>query len=214
MPTLRIPWRCFWCRAQGPDVDVLFDVSHVVPECVGNEQQMLPRGVVCKKCNQCFGSKVEPALLEDPLFHMIGVSLRLKDSDDKHVFRDRFFEDTHPSDPEPPWRRTIHMKADVEGQAISVNITYTETGLTTRKYGRKDLQQLSRAVHEIAFEALAWQLFVEDEELEHADLFSCTFDPVRLWAREGSPRILCSRRAPATVKRRTPTVVDRDMEVW
>jgi hypothetical protein len=145
---------------------------------------------------------------------MIGVSLRLKDSDDKHVFRDRFSEETHPSDPEPPWRRTIHMKADVEGQAISVNITYTETGLTTRKYGRKDLQQLSRAVHEIAFEALAWQLFVEDEELEHADLFSCTFDPVRLWAREGSPRILCSRRAPATVKRRTPTVVDRDMEVW
>ena len=76
-----IPFRCVWCLRQAPDV--AFNVSHVLPECVGIKGHILPLGFVCEGCNSYFGQKVEPILLDDPLLHTIAVFLSLVDPDER-----------------------------------------------------------------------------------------------------------------------------------
>jgi hypothetical protein len=174
---------CIWCHRRDPDVS--FDESHVLPECVGNKhQQVLPPGIVCKPCNAYFGAKIEPTLLADPLFHVVAVFLQLVDPDDMNVFRERMFDTEHP--PVDGTKRHLDLKVQVKDQALEIDISHTITGRLIKNYNLRDLALLSRAVHKIAFESLAWQVF--DRRIENQpDLFSTLFNPVRAWAREGQP---------------------------
>ena len=76
-----IPYKCIWCL-ENSSKSTFTSESHVLPECVGNErQQVLPRGIVCDKCNQYFGNKVEPTLIDDPIFKMVAGILLLRDNE-------------------------------------------------------------------------------------------------------------------------------------
>jgi hypothetical protein len=184
---LPLPNRCIWCKRQEPEIS--FDVSHVLPECIGNaHQHILPAGVVCKRCNNYFGSKVEPALLNDPMFHAIAVVLGLRDADDMERFREKIFDSTH--QPDQPPKKEFVLRGKILGQerSISAEISYSLKGSLTRTFFLREVSFLSRAVHKIAFESLAWVLFVKGhEEEEKLDLFSPKFDPIRAWGREGQP---------------------------
>lgn len=163
-----------------------FDLSHVLPECVGNErQQVLPAGVVCKKCNGYFGSKIEPVLLDDPLFHTIAAFLGLVDPDDMNAFRNKVFNATHA--PVAPLKRSLNLAADIHGLELNLDFTYKIQGRMSRTYSPRTLKKLSRAIHKIAFESLAWNLFVKGLDTQ-IDLFSSTFEPTRAWTREGRPQ--------------------------
>ena len=184
MPILPVPNRCIWCQRQAPDVS--FNINHVLPECVGNErQQILPTGIVCEECNQYFGAKIEPALLDDPFFHVIAVALSLVDPDDMNVFRARIFDATHP--PVEPVNRALDVHALLKGQEVNLDVSYTIRGRISRQYSPRNLAALSRAVHKIAFESLAWVLYVKGIETPF-DPFSAQFHAVREWARKGRPR--------------------------
>ena len=120
---LPVPNRCIWCLRQQPDVS--FDASHVLPECVGNErQQVLPPGIVCKSCNGYFGSKVEPALLVDPVFHVQAVFLRLVDPDNMNEFRDKVFDAEHQSAKTP--ERALSVSVNIRGdeREIAMDVDY------------------------------------------------------------------------------------------
>ena len=182
---LPIPHRCIWCLRQGQDVP--FDLSHVVPECAGNDSQVLPEGLVCRGCNNYFGTKVEPVLLADPIFHLNAVVLRMVDPGDMHVFRDKVFDDNHP--PVEPIVRNIAINAELglrSGEMI-VEVDYQLRGRLVCKYDRRKLAFLSRAIHKIAFESLAWTIFVKGLE-NPPDLFDQYFEPTRAWARHGQPQ--------------------------
>lgn len=43
-------------------------VEHIIPESLGNKSAVLPAGVVCDRCNQYFGTKVEGPVLDSPMF--------------------------------------------------------------------------------------------------------------------------------------------------
>jgi hypothetical protein len=43
-------------------------VEHIIPESLGNKNNILPKGVVCDNCNTYFGSKIEKTVLEMPYF--------------------------------------------------------------------------------------------------------------------------------------------------
>ena len=177
-----IPFRCIWCLRQGPGVT--FNVSHVLPECVGIESHVLPRGLVCEGCNSYFGQKLEPVLLEDPLFHTIAVFLSLVDPDDMNVFRNRIFDSAHR--PAQPPLRNLRLNVDLKGDKLTVDVAYAIEGKLEKEYSERDLAFLSRAVHKIAFESLAWNVYVGAGEATF-DLFCADFNPVRHWAREGQP---------------------------
>lgn len=176
--------RCIWCLKRKAETQ--FDICHVLPECVGNENiQVLPEFAVCKQCNNYFGSKVEPALLRDPLFHIIAVFLRLRDPQDMNEFRDRIFDREHPTVGNIKRKLYLGMKISLP-RTFSVDVHYGIRGQINKSYERKELALLSRAVHKIAFETLAWTIFTQNMH-QDIDVFSADFDSVRQWARHGAP---------------------------
>jgi hypothetical protein len=176
----QLPSSCIWCRGLLTDSDI----SHVLPECVGNEQQVLQKGIVCKKCNQYFGTKVEPALLDDPIFHTIAVVLRLVDPADGNSFRDKIFDNRHQPVGRP--NRALDLNTHISSTQLDLDIRFEVAGRLSRSYSSRDLALLSRAVHKIAFESLAWNLYVKGLD-QPVNILDVAFDYVRKWTREGQP---------------------------
>lgn len=56
---------CVFCN--GPTGESV-SVEHIVPESLGNRSHVLPRGVVCDRCNSYFASKIELPLLASDFF--------------------------------------------------------------------------------------------------------------------------------------------------
>ena len=184
---MSIPYTCIWCLREPPTATFNSE-SHVVPECVGNTEQVLPTGFVCDNCNQYFGQKVEPTLLRDPILHVIAVSLRLIDPDDMNEFRDSIFDSEHP--PTKGVERKLDWAAEVSTtRTLNLDIEYTIKGQISKLYTPKNLTFLSRAVHKIAFESLAWGVFVKGtHEYKDVDVFDSRFNYIRKWSRYGEPQ--------------------------
>ncbi len=174
--------RCIWCLRAPPEAR--FDLSHVLPEALGNSgQQVLPMGSVCSQCNQYFGTQLEPVLMDHPLVHLVAVLLRVIDPGDGLAFRDQFFDAAHPS--LDPVNRSLHLDIVVSPNRLEVGVEVGIRGRIGRDLDARSLASLSRAVHKLAFENVAWSVFVQN--LSGApDLYSPAFDPVRQWARRGA----------------------------
>jgi len=56
---------CIFCKK---DASTSKSVEHIVPESLGNYNNVLPKGVVCDKCNNYFALKVEKKILETDYF--------------------------------------------------------------------------------------------------------------------------------------------------
>jgi hypothetical protein len=183
-PLLPIPRRCIWCKRSDQE-GTFTNESHVLAEAIGNVAQKLPQGIVCDLCNQYYGSKIEPWLLDDPLFHARAVVIGLVDPEDMNAFRSKMFDDQHL--PVDKVNRSLHLNARLEGQRLTLDIDYAIRGTTVRDYEPRHLMALSRAAHKIAFESVAYSLFVRGFDKPALDLFDARFDPVRRWARDGAP---------------------------
>jgi HNH endonuclease len=196
-----IPHRCIWCKCDTSATAT--DVSHVLPQCLGNaSQQTLPPGVVCKSCNSHFGHKVEPVLLRDPILHAIAVFLQIVDPSDKRLFREKMFDAQHP--PVGRVEQNLDMNLHLQGSRLELKVGTTVRGTIAHEYSHRELKLLSRAIHKIAFESVAWQLYVSEAEAPKRecvfDPFSGMFDSVRVWSRLGYPmtRVRPVVRKPAT----------------
>jgi hypothetical protein len=195
MATKQIPYQCIWCLRQPPSATFSSE-SHVLPECVGNKrQQILPAGIVCDKCNHYFGTKVEPILIDDPIFATIVGILQLRDKNSEFVY------EHSPSGV----HRDIHVDANVSGNRVTVTTQYKIKGqpnkphevrniINSKDYDKRSLAFLSRAVHKIAFESLAHFLFVRTNveilnmKFEEIDVFDGSFNAIRRWVRYGEPQ--------------------------
>jgi len=56
---------CIFCKAVS---DNSKSVEHIIPESLGNKDYVLPKGIVCDKCNNYFSNKIERPLLDLPYF--------------------------------------------------------------------------------------------------------------------------------------------------
>lgn len=190
-----VPYRCIWCLVEPPGAT--FDSkSHVLPECVGNiAQQVLAKGIVCDKCNQFFGKRLEPALIDEPIFSTLVAVLGLRD------IGSQFTSQHSPSGV----HRACHIAAEVSATRIVLTTQYEIQGQPNKPnevrtiskckdYGRTDLAFLSRAIHKIAFETLAHNRFVgtgirwHRSELGDIDVFDRRFNVIRTWVRRGEPQ--------------------------
>ena len=62
---MEAPCKCLFCFR----TDVSFNkIEHPIPESLGNDDWVLPKGFVCDVCNQYFGSKVENIVISEPPF--------------------------------------------------------------------------------------------------------------------------------------------------
>ena len=66
---------CIFCKNNS---DSSKSVEHIVPESLGNDKFILPRGYVCDKCNNYFSRTFEQQLLDLPFFKQLRHSLNIK----------------------------------------------------------------------------------------------------------------------------------------
>ncbi|MBI3780265.1 MAG: hypothetical protein HY278_04290 [candidate division NC10 bacterium] len=173
---------CIWCKAPTDNSDV----SHVLPECFGNrDAQVLPKGTMCRSCNNYLGSKIEPALVEDPIIHAICVTLRVVDPGDANVFRDRLFDQDHK--PVAPPQRNVQLNLTIRADALELEASYEVKGTIRRAFDRRWVARFSRAIHKLAFESFVWLQLRPDAKPAALDLFAESFRPIRRWVRYGEP---------------------------
>lgn len=60
--------RCIFCRVEA---SASRSVEHILPESLGNSKLVLPKGVVCDKCNNYFAKAVEKPFLEDEAVRLL-----------------------------------------------------------------------------------------------------------------------------------------------
>lgn len=186
---------CIWCG----DRTIDSDLSHVVPECFGNDREhYLKSGIVCRRCNNYFGTKVEPALIADPLIHAICVATRIVDPGDANVFRDRMFE--HPHQPVEPVKRDLNLHAKYATDHFYADISYSVTGRVRLEYNYRREARFSRALHKMAFENYVWHILSGRLPCDSPDPFSDRFYAIKQWVRFGQPHrsIRPYIRMPAT----------------
>ena len=59
---------CVICKQPS---DASISVEHIIPESLGNEEHLLPKGIVCDSCNNYISREIEGPLLESPYFRDI-----------------------------------------------------------------------------------------------------------------------------------------------
>ena len=190
-----VPYRCIWCLKEPPNAAFRTE-SHILPKSIGNiKQQVLPPGVVCDGCNHFFGRDLEPNLIDEPVLSTLAAILQLRDIDSKFVYM-HSPSGTH---------RNAHMKTAVSANKITQTTQYeikgqidkpneVKTISKSKCYDKRALAFLSRAVHKMAFETLAHNLFVstglkyQNKELGDMDIFDPNFNVIREWVRDGKPQ--------------------------
>jgi hypothetical protein len=174
--------RCIWCKNVSPAAQFT-SRSHVVSENLGNvDQEVLPPGIVCDKCNHHFGLDVEQILLSDPFFNIWAYLNDLKDPKGRLLssrlyLKDQALERRH---------QIAQINSDIQEDKVITTIDYKCTLRTSTVYDMQRCRFLSRLLYKIAFETLAYAIFVEGK-LNNIDLFHSMFDYVRQWSRFGQP---------------------------
>lgn len=195
MAVKTVPNKCIWCL-QDQTSTTFNSESHVLPKCIGNiAQQVLPPGIVCDGCNQFFGHDLEPSLINEPIINTLAGILQLRDKDARFAY-EHSPSGTH---------RKVHMNIQVTPNRITLTTHYeikdqpnkpneTRTIIKSKDYDQRALAFLSRAVHKIAFETLAHNLYVgtglklQNKKLRDIDIFDPKFDVIRDWVRDGKPQ--------------------------
>lgn len=190
-----VPHQCIWCL-KDPSSATFRSRSHVLPKCTGNiEEQVLPKGVVCDECNNYFSGELEDRFIKEPILSTLVEILGLRDKESQFTY------EHSPSGV----HRTAHITATVSANRITVATQYEIEGqpdkpsevrtiTRSKRYGRRGLAFLSRAVHKIAFESVAHNLFVGtgvgtlSKEMEGMDILDHRFNVIRDWVRYGEPQ--------------------------
>jgi hypothetical protein len=214
-----VPYRCIWCLEEPPSA-TFGSESHVLPECVGNiAQQILPKGIVCDNCNQFFGRRLEPTLINEPILSTLVAILGLRDIGSQFTYQHS------PSGV----HRASHIAAEVSGNRIVLTTQYEIEGQPNKPnevrtiskckdYRRRDLAFLSRAVHKIAFETLAHNQFIGTgiqryrKESGDIDIFDRKFNVIRTWVRRGEPQ--SSVRPALRIQRFGEAKTEKQLSQW
>lgn len=140
---------------------------------------------------------------------IIAVFLQIVDPADMIAFREKLFDKEHPAVGRV--NRDLKLNITVKDQTLGLDAAYTVAGRLEKVYTGKELALLSRAVHKVAFESVAGQIFVGGGLQNPPDLFSDAFDPVRAWAREGQPHGLVR----PVLRRPNPTIsLNWSVQLW
>lgn len=179
--------RCIFCKQ---DSSASRRVEHIIPEALGNKEHILPTGIVCARCNEYFGRKIEKPLLETDYFRHARF---------RNTVCNKKGRATIQAICVPPVKLIEIMKNE-EGTSIYAarerNSSELVHGLLTHDRGKlvipfpnpPDDQLVSRFLAKVAIEVLALRLSKTpgglDEVVDKSEL-----DKLRHYARIGDPRV-------------------------
>jgi hypothetical protein len=81
----------------------------------------------------------------------------------------------------------IDYSLDVAPAKLILDLRRPIVGRYEADYGPRRLRTLSRAVHKVLVESIAWHVYVHGH-VDPVDLFDSAFDHVRRWVRRGEPQ--------------------------
>lgn len=164
--------------------------SHALPAAAGNADEVLPPGIVCDTCNRNWG-KIERELSAYPLFKIGAWAVHSLNVRTGEPFCPRLIDDVGMEVPLPRRSRGgIHLGIRIGENALRVEVTTAVKGILTANYTPRRFALLSRAVHKVAFEGLAWGMYVPHSQTTPVivDPLSRYFDHVRAWVKMTKPQ--------------------------
>jgi len=181
--------RCIFCKCAS---DSAKSVEHIIPQSLGNNMSVLPRGMICDKCNNYFARKIEQPLLAHQSFRNlrawyripnkkgrypslygvvpgteIGVKVRVGNSGDLEVEPERRGDTTAFSEA---------LRQAEEGDGYSAFI-FSRDMDPPRK-------EMSRLLAKIALEVVALRMSYKSEHIERL-IDEPHWDRIRRWVRNG-----------------------------
>ena len=151
--------------------------EHIFPESLGNETLILPRGIVCDRCNNTVLARVDEALLDSPPISFLRVLFAPHNKEGKlpqGTFKNATIKKELPThlkieslDEKEP---AVHERRDDAGNVIGFTLTLTDHALSESNLGR--------GLYKIALELVAYN-FGADYVLRN------TFDAARSFVFSG-----------------------------
>ncbi|MEC5407312.1 HNH endonuclease [Paraburkholderia sp. MPAMCS5] len=177
--------RCIFCKADSSDSQ---SVEHIIPESLWNTEQILPRRVVCDKCNNYFARNVEKPLLDSPALTHLRFHEAVPNKRGRIPEIDGLILPGH----------VVRMRRHVEGpfvasvalppQAFDEILSGKSSTLVLPAETEPPAAQIvSRFLAKVAIEALAQRLLNFPGGLDYVIDEVC-FDPIRKLARVGQPK--------------------------
>lgn len=74
--------KCVFCET---DSSLSRSIEHIIPESFGNQTAVLPKGIVCDKCNNYFARKVEAPFLGSDAIRMLRQELEIQTKNGKFI---------------------------------------------------------------------------------------------------------------------------------
>lgn len=173
--------RCIFCRNPS---SASTSVEHVIPESLGNKRHVLPKGIVCDRCNNYFSRKVEKPFLDLPAVRQLRFQQDLESKRGKIPSISGWIA------PDIPALLTRYPKYDLTSVQVSethlARILQAKEGMMLFPQGGDlpDTPVVSRFLAKIALEAMALRLV----EFPEAIAYLCDeaqLDVLRDHARKG-----------------------------
>lgn len=177
---------CIYCLK---DVFVSTKEYHVLPFAIGNTKPLrdplpvllLPQNVVCDSCNQYFGSKVEPYLINHPYVEIRRVLEGIYSRKGRPIYKTETLN----------LARSKSRLLDIRGNADQLEITsHGVIKIKNVPIDKVTHKGVSRALHKIAFEQLYLETVKEcDNDIEKARDFILLkkYDHLRKYIRKPGP---------------------------
>lgn len=173
--------RCIFC---GNDSSSSRSVEHIVPASFGNSIFILPKGVVCDKCNNYFARKIEAPFLNSEVVLQLRQELEINNRDGKTINR---FADL-PTKNIMQISQNLHLVMSQEnkteeeiGQAV---FEYQEYLKRTDELLTKPDYNLSRLLAKMAVEAFVYKCLDSTDVIDYV-IEDEAFKKIREYVRYG-----------------------------
>jgi len=182
--------RCIFCKKLS---DNSKSVEHILPESLGNKEHILPKGIVCDRCNNYFGCKIEGPILATLYFSHLRSRNRIpnKKGIAPSVLANMFgthFEVTLRYEDDKSMSIGTRFEKD---ESLFINHILSNNGgrMLVPIPSPVDKKLLSRFLAKIALEILTQRIFhIEGWEMEVVD--NSALDAIRNYARVGNTTAL------------------------
>jgi len=179
--------KCIFCLVPSDDSK---SIEHIIPESLGNIDYVLPKGLVCDRCNQYFAIKIEKLLLDQDYFKYIRHTRDITSKKGNTVPCQGFI--MH------PLGGKINLYKHDDGLSIGIDdpeiARLIQTGVINSLYIPHYTEPLpsnlilSRLLAKIAYEAFILKIHFNENLLNEA-FANQPFDDLRKYARFGPQKI-------------------------
>ena len=179
--------KCIFCKEDSSNSK---SIEHIIPESLGNTEHILPKGVVCDKCNNYFARKIEKKVLEYSSFQLDRFHMSIPSKKGRVPSAFGLMTTSSSFSPitlykDKDMRMSFEIREDVEipkkGSMIIPALSYLQNKYSEGEISDDNL--LTRFIAKIAFESLVYKSIVSIE-----NIYDDTFDGIRHFIRYGDAR--------------------------